>query len=128
MIVQSLEETLRNDIAPESERIFKEHIKSDVYGAYAPKVYERRGLMQSGANIRTSVDGLTMTMTDETPGNTPWGWGKTPSGTQLSEIVDKGLQGNGAGWWPNAFPRPYVENTQKEVNDMVIQVLKRKYG
>lgn len=119
-----LENFLRSVIAPEVERILSEHIKNDIYGAYSPVMYKRRGLLLSGSNLESTVDGLELFVTDKTPGDTPIASGHTPSGTDLLKIIETGAQGHGAGKWPNAFPRPAVKNAQEEVDKRVNELLR----
>lgn len=141
LVNKSLRDTLHSDIAPRSKEVLKEHIKTDVYDAYTPgqnsredskSIYERRGLMKSGDYIDTlfsgSSHGVTMTMLDITPGNNPWAkHDHTPQGTDLSRIINDGLQGNGHGL-VTMEPRPYIENAQRDINELVIDTLQRKYG
>lgn len=124
---KELKNILQNDIADKVDDIIKAHIKSDVY-SYSPKWYSRRGLMASGGNLVHQMTGLSLLVTDETPGNTPVFPGRTPSGTDLSYIINTGLQGNRYGMWRSAFPRPYIDNAQKDVDTMVINVLQSKFG
>jgi hypothetical protein len=41
-INQKVDEALRRRVAPFVKKVMKEHIQSDVYDVYEPKVYERR--------------------------------------------------------------------------------------
>ena len=123
-----LKETLAKEISDMVDETIKEHAISDVYGAYSPRSYERRNLLMTGGNYRHELSGFSLTVTDETPGNTPSGYGHTPSGTELSDIIEHGLQGNGNGGWKDAFPRPYMANAQNEVIPKAVYILQAKFG
>lgn len=127
-ILQKLKDTLATDIAGMVDQTIKQHAVFDIYGAYSPRSYKRRGLLSSGGNYRHDLNGFSLTVTDETPGNTPSGYGHTPSGTELSEIIETGAQGNGGGLWRNAFARPYIENAQREVDAKVLDILQSKFS
>ena len=118
------------EAAPKVKDILLSHIKSDIYDAYDPKFYERRGALESGNNIVWQVTDHTLVVKDMTPGNTPIGVGKTPAGNQLIGIIQTGAQGNGLGKWKGAFARPAVANAQDELdNSSVIRdALKNRFG
>lgn len=127
-IENELKNTLENEIADTVDETIKKHAISDVYGVYDPVAYIRRGELRSGGHYRHDISGLTLVVTDETPGDTPIASGHTPSGTELSEIIETGAQGHGHGKWPAAFARPYMSNAQEEVDTRVIDILKSKFG
>lgn len=126
-IVDQLKDCLYNEIGDEIDHTIQRHAESDVY-SYSPKSYKRRGLLRSGNYYYHIPNGLSLTVADQTPGNTPIGNGHAPTGTQLSEIISSGAQGNGHGKWKDAFPRPYIENAQKEIGGRVVQILKARFG
>lgn len=127
-ILAELKNTLQTEIADMVDETIKQHAISDVYGAYNPRTYNRRGLLSSGGYYKHDLNGFSLTVTDETPGNTPSGYGHAPSGTELSEIIETGAQGNGGGLWREAFARPYMENAQREVDEKVIGILQSKFS
>lgn len=126
-----IKDALGNEIADMVDQTIREHAQSDVYdaypqrGAYADKM---RNLLRAGSNYNHDISGFSLTVTDETPGNTPSGYGHTPSGTELSDIIEHGLQGNGNGGWKDAFPRPYMANAQDEVIPKAVDILQSKFG
>jgi hypothetical protein len=126
-IMEELRDVVHNEIPTMVDDIIKEHINSDVY-SYSPEWYTRRGMMQSGANLKHYEEDLSLLVTDETPGNTPVFPGYQPSGTDLSFIINTGAQGNKNGMWKKAFARPYIDNAQKDVDKKVIDVLRSKFG
>lgn len=125
-IIDQLKDCLYNEIGNEIDRTIQRHAESDVY-SYSPRSYERRGLLRSGAYYYHIPNGLSLTVVDQTPGNTPIGSGHTPTATQLSEIISTGAQGNRYGKWKDAFPRPYIENAQKEIDGMVGSILRARF-
>lgn len=127
-ILNELKNSLQNEIADMVDQTIKEHAISDVYGGYSPASYNRRGLLKSGGNYKHDINGFSLTVTDETPGSHPSGYGYTPSGTELSEIIETGAQGNGGGLWRDAFARPYMANAQREVDTRVIDILRSKFS
>ena len=122
---QQMEEALANEVADMVDETVRQHAQSDVYGAYSPMSYSRRGLLAAG-NYTHEVSGLSLTVRDETPGSPPSGYGHTPSGTELSEIIETGAQGNGGGHWIDAFARPYMENAQRDVDEKVLEIIQAK--
>ena len=129
-ITEQLQDCLYNEIGDEIEHAIQRHIESDVYGAYSPHRYERRGLLKSGRYFYRVPNGLSITVYDQTPGKEPFGDGYTPTGTSLSEIINYGLQGeaNGRhGRWKKAFPRPYIKNAQEEIDRLVPEIIRRRF-
>ena len=126
-IEDELKSTLQNEIGDMVDQTIKEHAVLDVYSVYSPVAYIRRGELSSGNHYRHEINGLTLIVTDETPGNDPIASGHTPSGTELSEIIETGAQNNGFGKWLGAFPRPYMSNAQEEVLPKAVDILQAKF-
>lgn len=127
-ILDQVKDCLYNEIGDEAEHAIQRHIESDVYDAYSPTQYERRGLLRSGRNLDRFPNGFTLTILDNTPGNTPIGKGYRPTGTDLSEIISTGAQGHGYGRWRGAFARPYMKNAEKEVAAQVGPLIQKRFS
>lgn len=126
-IKNELKDALNGEIADMVDQTIKEHAVSDVYNAYDQVAYIRRNYLSSGNYYRHEVSGLTLIVTDETPGNDPIASGHKPTGTELSEIIETGAQNNGFGKWLGAFPRPYMSNAQEEVIPKAVDILQAKF-
>lgn len=128
-IRSQLQDCLYNEIGDEIDHVIQKHVQSDVYDAYDPLIYERRGLLKSAQYLYHIPNGLTLEVVDQTPGDTPIMPGySAPTSTQLSEIISGGLQGNRYGKWRLAFPRPYMQNAEDEVQQKVVEILQRRFG
>lgn len=127
IIKAELEATLRDDVAPAVEQILNKHIQEDIYDAYDPVCYGRRGLLGSGEYTISVVNGLNLLVTNVTPGDTPIADGSTPTGTSLLEIIETGAQGNGSGKWRNAFARPAVARAQAEAAVEIPKIIQSKF-
>ena len=127
-IESELKDTLGNEIADMVDETIKKHAESDVYDVYDPHFYDRRNLLRSGDFYIHDLSGFTLTVMDVTPGDTPTGEGHNPTGKELPDIIEHGLQNNGHGKWLGAFARPYIANAQEEVDTKVIEVLKSKFA
>lgn len=127
-ILDQVKDCLYNEIADEAEHAIQRHVESDVYNAYEPSEYHRRGLLRSASNLDRYLNGFTLTIYDNTPGNTPIANGHRPTGIELSEIISTGAQGHGYGKWHNAFARPYMKNAEDEVKGMVGSILRSRFS
>ncbi len=86
-IKNNVKQTLKEDVADIVKENMAEEIQTNVYNAYHPMFYERRGT-QGGlgdkSNMEAKVEGTTLTVKDIAPldnGRTDW---------ELDEIVCKG--------------------------------------
>ncbi|MGG1664534.1 hypothetical protein [Brevibacillus sp. NRS-1366] len=94
------------------------HVQKDVYDVYKPKIYERTGELKKDIVIRELVDGVVIvpTRTDE------------ETGRYIPEVIESG---NGYSYnygYGYEQPRPFVENTRKELRDTGAHVEKLKQG
>lgn len=96
----------------------QQHVQSDVYDVYEPKVYERTGDLKKDIEIREVADGVAIipTRTDE------------ETGRYIPDVIESGkgyMYNYGYGY---EKPRPFVENTRKELRDTGAHVEKLKLG
>jgi len=97
-------------IAPIMESILEKHIRKDIYGAYSPRQYERRGTLY---NLETKlINNDTIFVTNNAQPNKPAkGWHASHDGAFLEMLAVGDL-----GWWRKGFPRPAVANAQQEID------------
>lgn len=120
LLVQDVDDALFlsiQEIQPTVEDALRQHIESDIYGAFTPKSYERRHTLPS--DIQTEIigsDGIYLLSTTSTT---------NPNDSWLGYSVYGGENGGflqllGTGPWglsPCQFPRPAVSNTAEEVRN-----------
>ncbi|MGG1663095.1 hypothetical protein [Brevibacillus sp. NRS-1366] len=99
-------QSLKDEIAPLVKSKMQSHVESDVYSVYVPSIYERTGGLKRDIDIRETSNGVSVvpTRTDEVTGN------------YIPHTVETGqgylYSGYGLGY---ERPRPFVENTVKEL-------------
>lgn len=100
-IEKDIQDSLKNEVAEEVKNIMSQSVRTSVYNGYDPFVYTRRfnngGLMCKN-NMRSHVEGNTLTVTNETPLDN----GRTDY--SLTGIIVNGL-GN------QPFPRDFINET-----------------
>lgn len=107
------------------EDCLKKHIKEDVLDVYEPKVYTRRGqevgALEADSSIQSSVRDCTLTVKDVAVPNEQQFEGtqyNNGTNTPLAEMIEYGKVQNVWHSPPDAaylHPRPFVENTKKEI-------------
>ncbi len=108
-IVRQASESLKDDVFIAVREVEREHINSDVYAVYTPKVYKRRkdrgGLISRDNIIGQMLNSKTLSVTNKTL--------KDDGSPNLAYRVEKGIPGGGTAPWQN--PRPFTENTIGEL-------------
>lgn len=117
---------LRSDVSPIAEQIVREHIESDIYGAYSPKPggwfggkmytepYRRRHDLASQVyTIHQGNDEILVTSyaTGNIPVLSGYSWARGEPGSFL-QFIEQG----GFGLWQDGFPRPAIKNAQAEID------------
>lgn len=119
--VEIIDEAQMGVVIEEGKNVLYKHIQSDIYGAYTPKpggwvggsTYVRRNSLSKGSLVAINEPDGTITITSTAvPGN-PVGRGSISSkpGSLLQLI-----EGDRHGLWRGGFPRPAVDNAQKEID------------
>ncbi len=107
-IEKDVQDTLGHEVGEEVKETMSEAVQISVYDAYDPFVYTRRfnngGLMCTN-NMRSRVDGNTLTVTNETPLDN----GRTDTDYTLTDIIVNGL-----GRQP--FPRNFINTTEERLD------------
>lgn len=119
IIKQAVSEALHGKVADEFVNDVVKHASSDVYGAYAPKIYERRGTLKDKGNYNVEDMGeMQIGITPVAAFNRAYGgWNY---GDGLAGLINFGrgyngyVMGRGASYVP--LPRPYLNNTIDEWN------------
>lgn len=108
------------DIIKETE---SKHAQSDVYGAYAPRYYGRRGSLSDEGNMETETGEMSVTVTNIASFNNAYDWNESGprrfipppnSGNGLASLVEGGGHYN----YPyDSFTggRPFIANTKAEL-------------
>lgn len=102
---------LMDYVAPVVEDILRKHIDQDVYGAYSPTVYSRRGSLTAGVQSRMIADDELLVTTIAQPNRPASGWASSGDGAFLYMLEVGDL-----GWWRKGFPRPAISNAQRETD------------
>lgn len=140
-VKKSLASTLKGEVARAAEKVAKEKIRQEVYGAYSPSVYERRGeLMNAGFahEVSDDTDGVNLRMYSMAGPN---------DSLSSPPVAYRGPDGQFAQWIsdgnvPNIFngkkyiweaPRPFYSEAASELDNSgaVVDALKagmRKRG
>lgn len=116
-IEADVQDTLNNEVAQEVKETMSESVMLNVYNVYNPISYKRRGNnggLMCTANMEHSVDGDTLTVTNETPLD------NHRTDYSLTDIIV-----NGRGYQP--FPRDFISETKErlETNGNHKEVLKQ---
>lgn len=116
---------LLTDVAETVRDVMLAHIIEDVYDVYSPSTYVRRnnenGLMD-GNNINASIKGNTLIVENNTLGRPYYRDGKELKRSQNADKEIAGVIETGQGydvhdWEYDGIPRPFIENTRKELFD-----------
>jgi len=121
----SVNDVLANEMTDTIKETISEHVQSDVYGAYNPKHYMRRGDVGGLGdidNLHSEVGNLTLTVENFTAlnpyrdvGNTYVPWPESPwGGGNLSPMIINGYSHPVGG--PYNAPRPYMEKANSSLH------------
>lgn len=105
------ERILMDYVAPVVEEILRKHIEKDVYGAYTPWRYNRRGSLTARIQSKILPDGTLLVTSMAEPNVPHTGWQSSGDGAFLYMLEVGDL-----GWWRKGFPRPAITNAQKETD------------
>ena len=123
-LINDLSSSLGNEIGEEMKKIEQESIDSNVYGAYSPKEYERRGKgggIGSEGNMEVTVtptgDGVTIELHNSTTGNSLY------KNYWQGEIQDLILEGRYM--WNGSMPPPrdFITPTQEKVDAKIESIV-----
>lgn len=136
-IKSDIEDTLMDEVLDEVKDIELKHVEEDVFSAYSPKIYKRRGIggIDDPNNIVGTVDNMQLSVDNVTEFND--GYGTYNHGVGLAELINDGDSLNGYFYdYPGSFnqPRPFIDNTIEEIektdsveNALVKGLKSRKY-
>lgn len=122
---EKVEIALLTDVAETVRDVMLDHIIEDVYEEYTPFEYSRRnnenGLMD-GNNINASIEGNTLIVENNTLGKPYYREGKELKRSQNADQEIAGVIETGQGydihdWEYDGVPRPFIENTRRELVD-----------
>lgn len=114
---------LMDYVAPVVEDILRKHIREDVYGAYSPTQYVRRGSLTGTITSKMIADNELLVTATSQPNAPAHGWASSGEGAFLYMLEVGDL-----GWWRKGFPRPAIANAQKEVDESAAVERAKKAG
>jgi hypothetical protein len=130
---KQISDVLQTDVKEEVISTEQRHIQSDLYDAYSPNFYERRGTLADEGNFESEmIDDSTIAIKNvATPNDSVVGTLYNPAnGTEFMSWIEYGdvpdLWGDGSEPWSN--PRPVVGNTVKELEETEAHVKALKEG
>jgi len=129
-------EALQNEVYEKVKSVEENHISSDVYGAYSPTMYERRG---AGGGLLADENIIGEMVSDDTlsvrntasPSPSVLGTAYSPSSdTTFAGWIENGevnniFNGTDAPW---TEPRPFTQNTVEELQQTKEHVQALKAG
>lgn len=120
-IEQQAQSVLKQEIAQKAVKTMQKHVQTDVYDKYEPKMYDRKGY-QGGLidedNIEVSmIDDNTVSIENI----------RFDGDREVAEIVETG-QGYTYSFEYSGVPRPFTENTRKELQETNILENEMKKG
>ena len=122
---EKVEIALLTDVAETVRDVMLDHIIEDVYDEYTPFEYSRRnnenGLMD-GNNINASIEGNTLIVENNTLGKPYYREGKElkrsqNAGQEIAGVIETGQGYDIHDWEYDGIPRPFIENTRRELVD-----------
>ena len=123
-LLNEIKNTVADEIAKEMKKIEQEVIDRNVYSAFSPKVYERRkddGGLRSEDNMvidtSTNGDSVTIEVKNMTTGNERYNDYWTG---EIQPLIESGSY-----MWNGTMPppRPFIDNTQKEVDKKIDKIV-----
>ena len=123
-LLNEIKDVVADEVAKKMKKIEQEVIDKNVYSAFNPKVYERRkdnGGLRSEDNmvtdISTTSDGVIIEIENMTTGNERYNdyWKG-----EIQPLIESGsYMWNGQ----NPPPRPFIDDTQKEVDKKIDKIV-----
>ena len=129
-VKKKVNDLLRNKIAKEIQQDLVNRAAGEVYGAYDPEYYERRGTLMWPETYHVEAGDLEVSITPIAPFNRAYGgWNY---GNELGGFMNFGrgwhgyVMGNGAYSVP--LPRPYLTNTAMEWDQKIQEEISSELG
>lgn len=131
-LINDLSNSLGHEIGEEMKKVEQEVIDSNVYGAYSPKEYERRGKdgggLGSEGNMEVTIiptsNGVTIELHNSTTGNSLY---KNYWQGEIQDLIETGNY-----LWHCGCPsRPFIEDTQEKIDvriDSIVESVLNKLG
>jgi hypothetical protein len=119
LINQQIQQSLETDVAKKVISVAKEHVDKDVYSVYSPKVYSRTGKLKESFKSNPIANGIEIENT------------RKDGDRYIPEIIEYGHDASSQGYEHPAYysggdnfiqPRPFIENTKKEIESGNIHV------
>lgn len=119
-INKEIQDSLNRDVSKEVVKVAQEHVQKDVYNVYPnPKEYSRTGELKDSFEVRNIKDGIEIENT------------RRDGNRYIPEVIEYGHEKSEQGYehpayYPNGDnfiqPRPFIENTRKQINKDNIHV------
>ena len=120
-IMKRVNKSLQKDVGEKVKEIMLEHIEEDVYNAYEPETYVRRGDNGGISDpeniiIKAEFDGA-ISIENITVGREFYFDNREPvrsknADSYITPIIERG---RGYDYWSKSFPRPFIKNTAEEL-------------
>jgi len=117
---KEIQRSLETDVANKVVKVAKDHVQKDVYDEYPnPKEYQRTGKLKDNFEVNKVPDGIEIENT------------RADGDRDIVEIVEYGHANSEQGYeypayYPNGYnfiqPRPFIENTKKQIAEENIHV------
>lgn len=118
-----IQKALETDVGNKIVEVAQEHVQTDVYDVYAPKVYSRTGQLKKDFKVTSIPNGIEIENT------------RSDRNRYIPEVIEYGHDKSEQGYefpayYPNGDnfiqPRPFIENTEKQVLEENIHVSELK--
>lgn len=105
-------ESLKSDVGETVKEKMQEHVEFDVYAVYPePRRYERTGGLKRDIEVRETQNSVEIVPT------------RTDDGNYIPSIIESGIGYKYSGYGlPYEQPRPFVENTRREIEETGLHV------
>jgi hypothetical protein len=116
---KQIQDSLNTDVAKKIVKVAEDHVQKDVYDVYSPKVYHRTGKLKESFEVTPIANGIEIENT------------RKDGERYIPEIIEYGHDASTQGYEHPAYypsgdnftqPRPFIENTRKQIADENIHV------
>lgn len=117
---KQIQQSIETDVAKKIVKVAEDHVQSDVYDVYKnPKEYQRTEQLKKSFEVKPIQNGIEIENT------------RTENGRDIPEIIEYGHDKSSQGYEHPAYyrdggnfiqPRPFIENTRKQIISESIHV------
>jgi hypothetical protein len=117
---KQIQQSLKTDVASKVVKVAQDHVQKDVYDVYPdPVEYQRTGQLKDSFKVNSVQNGIEIENT------------RSENGRDIPEIIEYGHDKSKQGYEYPAYyrggsnfiqPRPFIENTRKQIENENIHV------